>query len=102
MRVDKFESILSINKIQLSVKIKASNEKEATTAISEGLAIAVEYAVYQKENGNEDTNISEFVQRRYIDTNGKQAAMYKLGVDFLIKEGIINKDGKLDFSKINN
>ncbi|MCC8149545.1 hypothetical protein [Akkermansia sp.] len=90
---------------KISTKIeheKNISTPEANTAASEGLAVAVEYAVYQKENGNKHANISEFVQCRYVNTNGKQAAMYKLGVEFLIQEGIINKEGKLDFSKINN
>lgn len=74
------------------------NKGSAITAIKEGLAVAVEYTVYQKEK-NICINLSDFMQTRYTS---EQAAMYKLGVEFLIQEGIINKDGKLDFSKINN
>lgn len=94
----------NIQTINISDANKDIKKHNAETAIREGLAVAVEYAVYQKEkeNGNKLSDISDFVQRRYVNRNGKLAAMYKLGVDFLITEGIINNEGKLDFSKINN
>ena len=39
------------------------------------------------------------MQIRYIDSNGMKAALYKLGVDFLMKKGIINNKGELNFKK---
>lgn len=74
---------------------KAITEISAETAIKEGLAVAVEYAVYQHTKKYVD--IETFMKTRY---SSEQAAIYRLGVNYLREQTII-EDGKLNFDKLN-
>lgn len=87
------------NKQTINISSYQDKDRHAIKAIEEGLAVAVEYAVYQKEK-NICIDLSEYMKIRYINPNGKKAELYQLGVDFLRKKEIIDKDGKLNFSKI--
>ncbi len=87
------------NPISLTEEIKSCITREsAQTAIQEGLAVAVEYAVYQHEK-KMSIDIETFMKTRYPS---EEAAIYRLGVKYLREQKIITEDGKLDFSKINN
>lgn len=87
------------NKQTINISSYPDKDGRATRAIEEGLAVAAEYAVYQKEK-KICISLSDFMQIRYIDSNGMKAALYKLGVDFLMKKGIINNKGELNFKEI--
>lgn len=87
------------NKQTINISSYPDKDGRATKAIEEGLAVAAEYAVYQKEK-KICISLSDFMQIRYIDSNGMKAALYKLGVDFLMKKGIINNKGELNFKEI--
>lgn len=75
-----------------------SDEINEETKIKEGLAVAVEYAVY-KEIGhkNSPSNIEDFANTRY---SSDKAKMYRDGVTYLKNKNIITTEGKLDFEKL--
>jgi len=73
--------------------------KEKRQIISEGLAVAVEYAVYKSSHKNLPSKIEDFTKIRYSSDNGE---MYRDGVTYLKKKGIITTEGKLDFDKLDN
>ncbi|MCC8022016.1 MAG: hypothetical protein LIO63_08615, partial [Akkermansia sp.] len=77
-------------------ELKYENLK--SEVISEGLAVAVEYAVYKSGHKNSPSKIEDFTEIRYSSDNGER---YRDGVTYLKKKGIITEKGELDFEKLN-
>lgn len=85
------------NPTLLTEKLQSCITKEsAKTAITEGLAVAVEYAVYQHEK-KMCVEIEDFMDTRY---RSEQAAVYRLGINYLRQQKIITENGKLDFDEL--
>jgi|GEM_PF-539032 hypothetical protein len=84
---------------KLVILIRRETEgKKAEQIIKEGLAVAVEYAVYQKSGKvNQPSDIKNFTKIRYPS---KKAAAYRQGVERLKNKKIIKTDGMLDFGQI--
>lgn len=77
-------------------KIK-TNPEQAKRVATEGLASAVEYAVYKKLYKQPD-NIFAFVQTRYSSDDGQE---YRQGVQILCDKGYVDKEtGEIKWDKI--